>query len=528
MLTIDEILAKAELITLETQIDSITPARVGELFSSLAEQLQLGVGSGATIGASKLSELSDVMLLNAKDNDILQKIGTKWTNSTFNLTAINQLLSWFKLDANGNIYTDLNFYSKGGLACYGAGPDGGSGTGYDRLDAWSAYTAEKSGWVLSAFLGNNLNARVSALEAGGTGSGSDVAWGTPAGGHVSLTVDSVMNILALATHEHTISQITDFPTSMSASDVYAWAKAASKPTYAWNEINNKPDVFTPDTHDHYVADILNFPTSLPASDVYAWAKAASKPTYNFSEIGSKPTTLSGYGISDAAGLASLNNHIADAVKHITSTERNSWNATSVNSHLHNNKTSLDAINQFLSTTSSPTFADLSINGISASDKSVKNFINKFNSMFDFDAQGFIYAKTDFYSVGGVSSYGLGTPSEPILNSNLNANGKNIYNATFISGYRMQASDAYIGIDNDYIGLFEDINGNVIAAYYDHNQTYIFAGGAATVDAENKMVCNGGFKFGNYTFKQDGSGRLGIYYNTTEVACFNTDGTYVNL
>ena len=40
-------------------------------------------------------------------------------------------------------------------------------------------------------------------------------------------------------------------------------------------------------------------TSLPASDVSAWAKAANKPSYNFSEIGSKPTTLSGYGITDA-------------------------------------------------------------------------------------------------------------------------------------------------------------------------------------------------------------------------------------
>lgn len=30
-----------------------------------------------------------------------------------------------------------------------------------------------------------------------------------------------------------------------------------------------------------------------------WALAASKPSYNFSEIGNKPTTLSGYGITDA-------------------------------------------------------------------------------------------------------------------------------------------------------------------------------------------------------------------------------------
>ena len=35
-----------------------------------------------------------------------------------------------------------------------------------------------------------------------------------------------------------------------------------------------------------------------ASDVYDWAKAASKPTYSFSEITNVPTTVLGYGISD--------------------------------------------------------------------------------------------------------------------------------------------------------------------------------------------------------------------------------------
>lgn len=40
-------------------------------------------------------------------------------------------------------------------------------------------------------------------------------------------------------------------------------------------------------------------TSMPASDVSAWAKAATKPSYNFSEIGSTPTSISGYGITDA-------------------------------------------------------------------------------------------------------------------------------------------------------------------------------------------------------------------------------------
>lgn len=42
-----------------------------------------------------------------------------------------------------------------------------------------------------------------------------------------------------------------------------------------------------------------YPTTLPASDVYSWAKAANKPSYSFSEINNHPTTLAGYGITDA-------------------------------------------------------------------------------------------------------------------------------------------------------------------------------------------------------------------------------------
>lgn len=48
-----------------------------------------------------------------------------------------------------------------------------------------------------------------------------------------------------------------------------------------------------------VISIPAYPTTLPASDVYAWAKAKTKPSYTFSEIDSKPTTISGYGITDA-------------------------------------------------------------------------------------------------------------------------------------------------------------------------------------------------------------------------------------
>lgn len=48
----------------------------------------------------------------------------------------------------------------------------------------------------------------------------------------------------------TKGKITDFPTSLPASDVYAWAKASSKPSYSWSEIGSKPSTFTPASHTH--------------------------------------------------------------------------------------------------------------------------------------------------------------------------------------------------------------------------------------------------------------------------------------
>lgn len=50
-----------------------------------------------------------------------------------------------------------------------------------------------------------------------------------------------------------------------ASDVYSWAKAASKPSYSWSEIGSKPSTFTPSAHNHTKSQISDFPSSLPAN-----------------------------------------------------------------------------------------------------------------------------------------------------------------------------------------------------------------------------------------------------------------------
>ena len=47
-----------------------------------------------------------------------------------------------------------------------------------------------------------------------------------------------------------IAWTSDIPTSLPASDVYDWAKASTKPSYSWSEINNKPTTFPPESHTH--------------------------------------------------------------------------------------------------------------------------------------------------------------------------------------------------------------------------------------------------------------------------------------
>lgn len=53
-------------------------------------------------------------------------------------------------------------------------------------------------------------------------------------------------------------------------------------THLLERINAK---FSKLGHTHTKAEITNFPTSMPASDVYAWAKASTKPSYSKAEVG---------------------------------------------------------------------------------------------------------------------------------------------------------------------------------------------------------------------------------------------------
>ena len=61
----------------------------------------------------------------------------------------------------------------------------------------------------------------------------------------------------------------------------------------WGKIKDALAGKAPLSHTHTKSQITDFPTSMPASDVYAWAKASSKPSYSISEIDGLQSSLDG-------------------------------------------------------------------------------------------------------------------------------------------------------------------------------------------------------------------------------------------
>lgn len=78
---------------------------------------------------------------------------------------------------------------------------------------------------------------------------------------------------AASSHTHTKAQITDFPTSMPASDVYAWAKAPTKPSYSKGEVGLGNVDNTADS-----AKSVKYATSAGSAGAVAWANVSGKPT----------------------------------------------------------------------------------------------------------------------------------------------------------------------------------------------------------------------------------------------------------
>ncbi len=127
-------------------------------------------------------------------------------------------------------------------------------------------------------------------------------------------------------HTHTKSQITDFPTSMPASDVYAWAKASTKPTYSYSEVgaaaagHNHDSVYQPKgsyaaaSHKHAATDVNEDSTHRFMTDaertklngIEAGANKYVHPSTHSADMISDTTTKVMMTAAERSKLAGLN------------------------------------------------------------------------------------------------------------------------------------------------------------------------------------------------------------------------------
>lgn len=139
------------------------------------------ITAGTTLIASDIPTLA-ISKITGLQNALDQKMDISDFQSKFNAA----IASWFVRDTEnkGIRPADHNsepvgFYTNSYISSKGINTGSGGGiSDYDRLDSWDDYSTDKSGYVLSAGLGWDLNTRVSSLESkaitlttSGTGNG---------------------------------------------------------------------------------------------------------------------------------------------------------------------------------------------------------------------------------------------------------------------------------------------------------------------------------------------------------------------
>ena len=279
---------------------------------------------GRVTGHSSLTAADIPTLEISKINGLQAELDKKLNKTDFGASFATEMAKWFAKDSDGNIYVadKKGFYSNSFISALGLNNSegGAGGTSYDRLDNWADYAEEKATWVLSAKLGNELNSRVSALEAGGatsvvtSGSGNVVTAVTKSGTVITAT----KGITALTSHQ----AIYALTLQGNGSTIGTY-----NPKSANTTINITPANIGAATsgHKHTISILTDLGEGwdallkeAPSEYVTRWPA--------FSEITDTPSTLAGYGITDgingvtvtgngnAVTAASVNGHTLTLTK----------------------------------------------------------------------------------------------------------------------------------------------------------------------------------------------------------------------
>ena len=257
-------------------------------------EMNIDISSERSMGViKKLS--SDVKSAQTKSNTLSATLST--LNAAF--VAHKMLFDeFFEKDSAGNIHAKLSLWSSGGITAGGVGSGGsggGGGISYNRLDSWADYSFDKSGWVLSALLGYDINTRLTSVENAGYVTASALApyvlrsevegqYLSKNGGTVNGSITLSIGNLVVSSGDTVVGKIyprTDNEYTL-GQDTRKW-----KNILCYN-INGSTPV-----------NASNLKSTLGISD---WALASVKPTYTASEVGA----VSVYGGTiNSPSLASL-------------------------------------------------------------------------------------------------------------------------------------------------------------------------------------------------------------------------------
>lgn len=245
---------------------------------------------------------------------------------------------------------------------------------------------------------------------------------------------------------------------------------------SWDQITGKPEYYPTRW-----ADVSGAPASLPASDVYPWAKAASKPTYTAAEVGAVALNGGGdvSGSINASAYLTANTLRAKAALYPTisfvKTNDNSESLLIVaGNNLYYRPVASDATNRLV-------YHSGNFNPSSKLDKSVWDEAFEIKTV---DGVRVISAKLDFLSVAGISAYATG-PSSGGGGGGLDYDllKQALTGAITPDGYPFTISASFLGaIDKTYL------TGKLANTYADKVHTHLWTD---ITDRPTSLPANGG-------------------------------------
>ena len=174
------------------------------------------------------------------------------TNTTYNLTKSGSTItlrgsdgSTFNVTDSNTVYGNATASAAGLMSAADKAKLDGVAAGSNHVTVDAALSADSTNPVQNKVIKSALDGKSN------TGHTHDDRY------YTESEINTKLNAKANSSHTHTKSQITDFPTSMPASDVYSWAKQPSKPSYTIGEVSG----------------------NLPASRISGTIAAANLPSY---------------------------------------------------------------------------------------------------------------------------------------------------------------------------------------------------------------------------------------------------------